>query len=74
MNKNKKKFFLLPIKSKANSLSLFSGESKVSKKLNKSDISQKEWDERDEILRLDKVLRSPDMWKSGMIKGKKNEV
>ena len=74
MNKNKKKFFLLPIKSKANSLSLFSGESEVSKKLNKSDISQKEWDERLEIIRLDKVGRTPDMWKSGMIKGKKNEV
>ena len=71
MNKNKKKFFLLPIKSKANSLSLFSGESKVSKKLNKSDISDKEWDERLEIIRLDKVGRTPDMWKSGMVKGRK---
>ena len=74
MNKNKKKFFLLPIKSKANSLSLYSGESEVSKKLNKSDISDKEWNERLEIIRLDKVGRTPDMWKSGMIKGKKNEV
>lgn len=71
LNKNKKKFLLLPIIHKSNSLSLFSGESEVSKKLNKSDISQKEWDERDEIMRLDKVLRSPDMWKSGMVKGKK---
>ena len=71
MNKNKKKFFLLPIKSKANSLSLFSGESEVSKKLNKSDISDKEWNERLEIIRLDKVERTPDMWKSGMVKGKK---
>ena len=74
MNKNKKKFFLLPIKSKANSLSLFSGESVVCKKLNNSDISDKEWNERLEIIRLDKVGRTPDMWKSGMIKGKKNEV
>ena len=71
MNKNKKKFFLLPIKSKANSLSLYSGESKVSKKLNKSDISDKEWNERLEIIRLDKVGRTPDMWKSGMVKGRK---
>ena len=63
MNKNKKKFFLLPIKSKANSLSLYSGESEVSKKLNNSDISDKEWNERLEIIRLDKVGRTPDMWK-----------
>ena len=71
MNKNKKKFILLPIKSKANSLSLYSGESEVSKKLNKSDISDKEWNERLEIIRLDKVGRTPDMWKSGMVKGRK---
>tara|TARA_Y100001949_G_C15832074_1_gene262466 strand:- start:67 stop:648 length:582 start_codon:yes stop_codon:yes gene_type:complete len=71
MNKNKKKFFLLPIKSKANSLSLFSGESVVSKKLNKSDISDKEWNERLEIIRLDKVERTPNLWKSGMVNGKK---
>ena len=71
MNKNKKKFFLLPIKSKANSLSLYSGESVVCKKLNNSDISDKEWNERLEIIRLDKVERTPDMWKSGMVKGKK---